>query len=166
MSYAVAKRAIGCALSLGLLTSAAVAGGYGGGSGGGSPIASQEANAILAYGDRYQDGNFRVEHREVAGAEVKTGAAGESAFGYGSSVTNIETDAGATSWKRSIQRSDAHATNGAASANGFTASFVKVRTDDGKYYIFKGMASTGASAGPGGTSTNASGIAKSKAGRY
>jgi hypothetical protein len=79
----------------------------------------------------------------------------------------IRTDlAGATSWKRSIQRSGAHATNGAASANGFTASFVKVRTNDGKYYIFKGMVSAGASAGPGGTSTNASGIAKSKAGRY
>jgi hypothetical protein len=166
MPYALAKRALGCALSLGLLTSTAIAGGYGGGSGGGSPIMSQEANAILAFGDRSQDGNFRVEHREIAGAEVKTGAAGESAFGYGSSVTNIQTDAGAISWKRSIQRSGAHATNGAANANGFTASFVKVRTNDGKYYIFKGMVNAGASAGPGGASTNASGIAKSKAGRY
>ena len=166
MPYTLARSAIACALSLSLLTGTAIAGGYGGGSGGGSPIASQEANAILAYGDRYQDGNFRVEHREVAGAEVKTGAVGESAYGYGSSVTNIESGAGVVSWKRSVQRSDSHATNGSASANGFTASFVKVRTDDGKYYIFKGMVSADASAGPGGTSTNRSGIAKSAAGRY
>ena len=166
MSYTLAKRTLGCVLSLGIFTGTAMAGGYGGTSGVGSPIASQEANAILAYGDRYQDGNFRVEHREIAGAEVKIGAIGESAFGYGSSATSIMSDAGAISWKRSVQRSGAHATNGAANANGFTASFVKVRTNDGKYYIFKGLISTDASAGPGGTSTNGYGIAQSAGGRY
>jgi hypothetical protein len=166
MSYALLKRSILCAAGLGLLSTAAFAGGYGGSSGCSSPVASQEAQAILAYSEHYRDGNFRVRHTEAAGSEASTVSDGETAFGYGSSETNIKAGGGAISWKRSVQRSSGYATNGSASATGFSASFVKVRTGDGKYYIFKGMVNTGASVGPGGTSTSQQGLAKSAGGRY
>jgi hypothetical protein len=152
------------ALALGILSSAAVAGGYGGTSPA-SPIAPQQAQAFLAYADYYRDGNFVVRHRESAGAEAATGARGESASGYGSSDTDIEGPGGTTSWKRSVQRSGSAAKNGSAAATGFSATFLKVRTADGRYYMFKGLASTGASAGPGGTSATQYGMAKSVGGR-
>lgn len=166
MPYALIKRSLFCAISLTMLSSAAMAGGYGGSSANCSPVASQDAQAMLAYADRYQDGNFRVRHMEAAGAEAHTGANGESGSGFAYSSTQIEAPAGATSWKRSVQRSGSKAKNGSASGNGFSASFVKVRTNDGKYYMFKGMADTSAKAGPGGTSTSRYGVAKSRGGRY
>jgi hypothetical protein len=94
------------------------------------------------------------------------GALGETAYGYGSSDTDMESGTGVTSWKRSVQRSNGSAENGSASAGGFSASFVKIRTGDGRYYMFKGYASTGASVGPGGSSTSQTGLAKSVGGRY
>ncbi len=166
MPYGRSMRRIACALSLSLLPSAAFAGGYSGSSNACSPVTPQEAQTILSYADQYADGSFRVRHTESAGATASTGANGEDAFGFGSSDTDIQSDSGAISWKRSVQHSNAHAENGAANANGFSASFVKVRTGDGKWYIFKGYASTGASVGPGGTSTSQSGLAKSAGGRY
>ena len=152
-------------LALGLVSTAALAGGYGGSANPASPIAPQEAQAFLAYADQYRDGDFGVSHTEAAGAAAKTGAHGESASGYGSSDTWIEAPGCTTSWKRSVQRSGSSATNGSASATGFTATFLKVRTADGRYYMFKGMAGTGASAGPGGTSATQYGMAKSAGGQ-
>jgi hypothetical protein len=166
MPYTLIMRPLAAALALSLASTAALAGGYGGGSSACSPVAPREAQAILTYADQYADGNFRVRHTESAGATASTNAHGETGSGYGSSDTEIQSDGGVTSWKRSVQHSSGHAENGSASATGFSASFVKVRTDDGKYYIFKGYASTGASAGPGGTSTSQSGLAKSVGGRY
>lgn len=166
MSHAAIARRMTAALSLCLISTAAFAGGYGGGSNTHSAIAPQEAQAILAYTDSYRDGNFRVRHSEAAGATARTGAHGETGYGYGSSDTQIEGGDGTKSWKRSVQRSSGHAENGSASASGFSASFVKVRTADGKYYIFKGYASTSASAGPGGITTQSSGLARSVGGRY
>jgi hypothetical protein len=166
MFYAALARRMTAALGLGLLSSAAIAGGYGGNSNAHSAMASQEAQAILAYADQYSDGKFRVRHTEAAGATASTGAQGETGYGYGSSDTQIESCAGAKSWKRSVQRSSGYAENGSATASGFSASFVKVRSGDGKYYIFKGYANTSASAGPGGTSASANGLAKSVGGRY
>jgi len=165
MPYALMKRSVLFGLSFTVLSTAAIAGGYGGASGGGSPIASHEAQAILSYQDRHRDGGFIVTHTELSGAEVKIGPGGETAFGYGSSDTKIQTDSGATSWKRSIQRGNAHAAKGAGNASGFSASFVKVQTSDGKFYMFKGMTDTSASVGPDGTSTKKYGIAKSASGR-
>jgi len=153
-------------LALGVLSTTASAGGYGGASGSWSPLAGREAQAILSYADRYRDGNFSVRHLEGAGAEVSVGSNGESAGGFGVSETEISSDTGVISAKRSVQRSNSSATNGSAQAGGFSASFVKMRTGDGKYYIFKGMANTSASAGPGGTKSSRSGMAKSAGGRY
>lgn len=166
MFYAVLARPMAAALALGLISSAACAGGYGGHSNGHSAMAPQEAQIMLSYADQYSDGNFRVRHTETAGASASTGAHGETGYGYGSSDTNIEGCNGAKSWKRSVQRSSGYAENGSANATGFSASFVKVRSGDGKYYVFKGYANTSASAGPGGTSTSSNGLAKSVGGRY
>ena len=166
MIYAAFARRIAAALGLGLISTAAMAGGYGGHSKAHSAIAPQEAQAILAYADDYADGNFRVRHTEAAGASASTGAYGETGYGYGSSDTDIEAGAGAKSWKRSVQRSSGYAENGSANASGFSASFVKIRSGDGKYYIFKGYANTAASAGAGGTSASSNGLAKSVGGRY
>lgn len=166
MIYAAFARGIAAALSLGLISTSAMAGGYGGGSKGHSAIAPQEAQAMLAYADDYRDGKFRVRHTESAGSSASTGAHGETGYGYGSSDTQVESCAGAKSWKRSVQRSSGYAENGSANATGFSASFVKVRSGDGKYYIFKGYANTSASAGRGGTSSSANGLAKSVGGRY
>jgi hypothetical protein len=166
MTYAAFARGMIAALGFGLISTAAMAGGYGGGSSGHSAMAPQEAQAMLAYADDYRDGKFRVRHREAAGSSASTGAHGETGYGYGSSDTQIESCAGAKSWKRSVQRSSGYAENGSANATGFSASFVKVRSGDGKYYIFKGYANTSASAGRGGTSSSASGFAKSVGGRY
>lgn len=165
MFYAAFARRMTAALGLGLLSTAAIAGGYGG-SNTHSAIAPQEAQAMLAYADQYSDGNFRVRHTEAAGASASTSAQGETGYGYGSSNTQIDSDSGVKSWKRSVQRSSGYAENGAANASGFSASFVKIRTEDGKYYIFKGYANTSASAGPGGASSSANGLAKSVGGRY
>ncbi len=166
MPYALIARPLAFALGISLLSTAAFAGGYGGGSSACSPIAPQEAHTFLSYADSYSDGDFQVRHTEQAGAQVYTNSHGEGGYGYGSSDTQIQSAHGVVSWKRSIQRSNASAQDGSASAGGFSASFVKARTGDGKYYMFKGMASTGASAGPGGTSTSQYGLAKSAAGRY
>lgn len=166
MTYIPTLRGLACALGLSLISTAAIAGGYGGGSGKFSPMAPQEAQAMLSYADSYSDGSFRVRHSESAGALASTGKRGETAYGYGSSDTEIESAAGAQSWKRSVQRSSGHAENGSANASGFSASFVKVRTGDGKYYIYKGYASTGASVGPGGAASSSTGLARSKGGRY
>jgi hypothetical protein len=166
MTYAAFARGMIAALGLGLISTASMAGGYGGGSNGHSAMAPQEAQAMLAYADDYRDGKFRVRHTEAAGSSASTGAHGETGYGYGSSDTQIESCAGAKSWKRSVQRSSGYAENGSANATGFSASFVKVRSGDGKYYIFKGYANTSASAGRGGTSASASGFAKSVGGRY
>jgi hypothetical protein len=158
------RSAVG-ALLLGLFAPAALAGGYGGSSKPASPITPQQAEAYLAYADYYRDGNFSVRHTEAAGAQAATAADGESASGYGSSETDIEGPGGTKSWKRSVQRSGSRASNGSASATGFTATILKIRTADGRYYMFKGLASTGASAGPGGTSATRYGMAKSAGGR-
>jgi hypothetical protein len=166
MISAPTLRGLACALGLSLISTAAIAGGYGGGSGKYSAMAPQEAQAMLSYADSYSDGSFRVRHTESAGAIAKTGKHGETGYGWGNSETDIESGAGAKSWKRSVQRSSGHAENGAASASGFSASFVKVRSGDGKYYIYKGYASTGASVGPGGAASSSSGLARSKSGRY
>ncbi len=166
MSYTYAAKQLTLAIGLSLISTGTIAGGYSGSSGAYSSIAPQEAQAILSYADVYQDGQFRVRHKETAGATASTDPKGDTAFGYGSSDTQIESSAGAISWKRSVQRSDAYAKTGSANANGFSASFVKVRTGDGKYYIFKGYASTSATAGPGGTAASRTGIAKSAGGRY
>ena len=166
MIYAAFARSMTAALSLALISTAAIAGGYSGGSKAHSAIAPREAQAILAYADDYSDGSFRVRHTEGAGASAGTSAAGETGYGYGSSDTEIEAGAGAKSWKRSVQRSSGHAENGSANATGFSASFVKVRSGDGKYYMFKGYANASASVGPGGASASSNGLAKSAAGRY
>lgn len=166
MFYAAIARRMTAAFGLGLISTVAMAGGYGGGSHGHSAIAPQEAQAILAYADDYSDGNFRVRHTEGAGASASTDAHGETGYGYGSSDTQIEAGGGAKSWKRSVQRSSGYAENGSANASGFSASFVKVRSGDGKYYIFKGYANATASAGRGGTSASGNGLAKSVGGRY
>lgn len=165
MLHALLTRSAASLIALGLVSTAALAGGYGGGSSPSSPIAPQQAEAFLAYADYYRDGNFTVSHTESAGAEARTGKYGESASGYGSSQTSIQGPDGTRSWKRSVQRSGSTATNGSASATGFTATFLKVRTADGRYYIFKGYASAGASAGPGGTSATKQGGAWSTGGR-
>lgn len=166
MFYAALARRMTAALGLSLISTVSFAGGYGGGSNAHSAIAPREAQAILAYADQYSDGSFRVRHTEAAGASASTGAQGETGYGYGSSDTQIEAGAGAKSWKRSVQRSSGYAENGSANASGFSASFVKVRSGDGKYYIFKGYANTSASAGRGGTSASSNGLAKSVGGRY
>ena len=166
MPYAAIARRMTAALGLCLISTASFAGGYGGGSNGHSAIAPREAQAILAYADSYSDGDFRVRHTETAGATARTGADGETGYGYGSSDTQIEGGDGTKSWKRSVQRSSGHAENGSTSASGFSASFVKVRSADGRCYMFKGYASVGAAAGPGGTTTQTSGVAKSVGGRY
>lgn len=166
MTYAAFARRITAALGLCLISTAAFAGGYGGGSNTHSAMAPREAQAILAYADSYRDGNFRVRHREAAGATARTGPHGETAHGYGSSETQIEAGPGTKSWKRSVQRSRGHAENGSANASGFSASFVKIRTADGRYYMFKGYTSAGAAAGPGGTTTQTSGVARSVGARY
>jgi hypothetical protein len=166
MLHAFTKRRLAGALSLCLLLPAtAFAGGYGG-SQTGSAITSQQAQALLIYVDEYVDGDFRVRHTEAAGATASTSAGGESGYGFGSSDTDIETGGDALSWKRSVQRTSGYAANGTASGSGFSASFVKVRTSDGKYYIFKGLASASASAGSGGATSSKYGIAKSAGGRY
>lgn len=166
MTYARIARRLACALSMSLASTAAFAGGYGGGSNAHSPIAPQEAQAMLSFSDTYRDGNFRVSHTEAAGAEASTNTHEDRAYGYGTSNTEIYAPNGATSWKRSVQRSSGYATNGAASAGGFTASFVKIRTNDGKYYMFKGIANTNASVGPNGPATSSQGFARSVGGRY
>lgn len=166
MFYAALARRMTAALALSLISTVSYAGGYGGGSNAHSAIAPREAQAILAYADYYSDGNFRVRHTEGAGASASTNAHGETGYGYGSSDTEIEAGGGAKSWKRSVQRSSGYAENGSANASGFSASFVKVRSGDGKYYIFKGYANTSASAGRGGTSASSNGLAKSVGGRY
>jgi hypothetical protein len=166
MSHALFTRSVLAGLGFCLVSSASMAGGYGGGANGVTPIASQEAQAILSYADAYNDGHFKVRHQEAAGAYASTDGNGETAYGYGSSDTDMESGTGVTSWKRSVQRSNGSAENGSASAGGFSASFVKIRTGDGRYYMFKGYASTGASVGPGGSSTSQTGLAKSVGGRY
>jgi hypothetical protein len=166
MSYAKIARRFACALSMSLVSTAALAGGYGGSSNAYSPIAPQEAQAMLAFADDSRDGSFRVRHQEAAGAEASTDTHGDRAFGYGISDTEIDAPNGATSWKRSVQHSSGYATNGSASAGGFTASFLKVRTNDGKYYMFKGIANTNASVGPNGPNASSQGFARSVGGRY
>ena len=64
MIYAAIARRMTAALGLGLISTAAFAGGYGGGSYAHSAMAPQEAQAILAYADDYSDGSFRVRHTE------------------------------------------------------------------------------------------------------
>ncbi len=159
-------RLILIAVPIGLASNAVHAGGFSGGGGQISPIAPQQAQAILSFADRYRDGNFRVDHTETAGAYAEIGPKGETGSGYGQSDTQIESGAGVKSWKRTVQRSSGHTTNGAASGNGFSASFVKIRTSDGKYYMFKGMTSAGASANASGASSQTSGLAKSAGGRF
>lgn len=166
MTYAYKLSRLASALGLCLLSTAALAGGYGGGSGSHSGLAPQEAQVILSYADYYSDGDFRVRHTESAGATAQTGVNGESAFGFGSSETDIESSAGATSHKRTVQRGSAYAANGSASASGFSATLMKVRTNDGKWYVFRGYANAGATAGPGGTSGSGAGFARSAGGRY
>lgn len=166
MLYAAFARRMTAALGLGLISTASIAGGYGGGANCHSAMAPQEAQAMLVYADNYRDGDFRVRHTESAGASASTDAHGETGYGYGSSDTDIESGSGVKSWKRSVQRSSGYAENGSANATGFSASFVKVRTADGKYYVFKGYANTSASAGRGGTSASGNGLAKSVGGRY
>ncbi len=166
MFYALTARRFALAFSLSLFSSAALAGGYNGGSGAHSTFTPQEAQVILSYADHYRDGSFRVRHQESAGALAKTDAHGETGYGFGSSDTHITSDAGVISLKRSVQRSSGHAENGSASASGMSATLLKVRTSDGKWYAFRGYASTGASAGPGGAATSQAGFARSAGGRY
>jgi hypothetical protein len=166
MLYALRLRRLALALSLGLLSTTAHAGGYNGGSNNYSAIAPQEAQAILSYADYYSDGDFHVSHTESAGATAQTDANGETAYGFGSSETNIESGSGVISLKRSVQRSSGYAANGSASASGSTATLLKVRTSDGRWYVFRGYASAGASAGPNGTATSQGGFARSAGGRY
>ena len=161
----VFKSTIAGIAALGLISSAALAGGYGGSTPPCSPIAPQEAQAFLGYTEHYRDGNLSVRHTDAAGAEVSIGAGGETAYGYGSSDTQINAPGGTKVWKRSVQRGSATTTNGSGSASGFTATFLKVRTADGRYYMYRGMASATASAGPGGTSTHQYGMAQSAGGR-
>lgn len=141
------------------------AGGYGGGAGC-CRITPKEAQSFLSLADAYQDGGFRVKHRDSAGATAKTSSKQDYAYGFGSSQTDIQSDVGVRSWKRSIQRGEAHVSTGSASAAGFSATFLKVRTTDGRYYMYKGMASASASAGPGGTSTSGTALGKSVGGRF
>jgi hypothetical protein len=143
----------------------ATAGGYGGG-GVCCRIAPKEAQSFLSLADAYQDGGFRVKHSDRAGATAKTSSGQDYAYGFGSSETNIQSDVGVRSWKRSIQRGEAHVSTGSASAAGFSATFLKARTSDGRYYMYKGMVSAGASAGPGGTSTSGTALGKSVGGRF
>jgi hypothetical protein len=142
------------------------AGGYSGGGGVCCRVAPQEAEAFLSLADTYRDGKFSVSHSDTAGASVKTGAGGEDASGYGASETSIKADSAVDSWKRSVQRGSASAANGEASGSGFSASFLKARTADGQYYMYKGYSSVGASAGPGGTSTSQAGFGRSTGGRF
>ncbi len=141
------------------------AGGYGGGKSC-CRIAPQEAATFLSIADYYQDGAFRVRHSDRSGAQAKTGSGSDFAFGFGESETEIQFQGGVKSWKRSIQRGSAHAATGSAAASGFSASFLKVRTADGKYYMYKGYASTGASVGAGGAATQQAGFGKSVGGRF
>jgi hypothetical protein len=166
MSCALVSRILFCAVLLGTFSPTAEAGGYGGGSSPFSAMAPQQAQAILTYADQYRDGDFKVGHTESAGAAASIHANGETGSGTAYSNTSVENSAGVTSWKRSIQRTRGDAKNGKASGSGFTASFVKVRTDDGKYYMFKGIANTSASAGAAGTAKSKWGLAKSRGGRY
>ena len=166
MNRVFSKHLLVCAALTAALPATALAGGYNGGSGQFSAITPQHAQAILTYADRYQDGNFKVDHTESASAEATTGYGGETGSGNAYSNTEIQSDANVKSWKRSVQRTSGSASNGQASGSGFTASFVKVRTSDGKYYMFKGMANTSASAGASGTASSKSGIARSVGGRY
>lgn len=166
MLYALTARRLALALSLGLLSTSAHAGGYSGGSGGYSAFTPQEAQAMLSFADQYSDGHFRVRHTEAAGATAQTSANGETAFGFGSSDTHIESSSGAISFKRTVQRSSGYAANGSASASGSSATLLKMRTNDGKWYVFRGYASAGASAGPNGTATSQAGFARSAGGRY
>lgn len=166
MSFALITRSAFCSLLLALSAPAVHAGGYGGGSAHISPIAPSEARAMLSYADRHRDGHFRVEHVEASEAEARIGPDGEIGAGYALSDTRIENSEGFLSWKRSVQRTNGHAANGQASGDGFSASFVKVQTNDGKFYMFKGMTSTGASANRQGASSSQSGLAKSASGRF
>jgi hypothetical protein len=166
MSRVLFNRLALCAALSAVFPATALAGGFNGGSGQYSAITPQNAQAILSYADRHQDGNFKVDHTESASAEATTGPGGETGSGYAYSNTDIESDASVKSWKRSVQRTSGSASNGQASGSGFSASFVKVRTSDGKYYIFKGMANTSASASASGTASSTSGIARSVGGRY
>ena len=166
MHRVLSKQLLVCAALTIALPATALAGGFNGGSGQYSAITPQHAQAILSYADSHRDGNFRVDHTESASAEAKVGPGGESGSGYAYSDTNIESDASVKSWKRSVQRTSGSASNGQASGSGFSASFVKVRTSDGKYYVFKGMANSNASASASGTTSGTSGIARSVGGRY
>lgn len=160
------KRLILSAAFAAALPAAVMAGGYNGCNTRYSSITPQHAQAILSYVDHYRDGNFSVDHTEIASASATVGSDGEAGSGFAYSNTEIQNGAGVTSWKRSVQRTSGSTSNGQASGSGFSASFVKVRTSDGKYYIFKGMANTGASASASGTTSSQSGLAQSAGGRY
>jgi hypothetical protein len=141
-------------------------GGYDGGGGACCRVAPQEAAAFLAIADHYRDGSFSVDHSDSAGAHANIGEDGEYAEGYGSSDTSIKAKDGAESWKRSVQRGSAETVNGQASGSGSSASFLKVRTPDGQYYMYKGYAGAAASAGGGGSSASQTGFGRSAGGRY
>lgn len=160
------KRLILSATLTAALPAAVMAGGYNGCNNQYSSITPHHAQAILSYADHYRDGNFKVDHNETASASATVASNGEAGSGFAYSNTEIQNDAGITSWKRSVQRTSGSAANGQAGGSGFTASFVKVRTSDGKYYIFKGMANTAASASASGTTSKNSGLARSAGGRY
>lgn len=148
------------------LPATVMAGGYNGCNNRYSSITPQHAQAILSYADHYRDGNFKVDHTEIGSASATVSSDGEAGTGFAYSNTEIQNGAGITSWKRSVQRTSGSASNGQASGSGFSASFVKVRTSDGKYYIFKGMANTGASASSSGSTSSRLGLAQSAGGRY
>lgn len=166
MTCVLLKRLVFSVALAAALPATVLAGGYSGGGGQFSAITPQNAQAILSYADRYRDGNFSVDHTETASASASVGSDGESGSGFAYSNTEIQNGAGVKSWKRSVQRTSGSASNGQASGSGFSASFVKVRTSDGKWYIFKGMANTGASASASGTTSSQSGLAQSAGGRY
>lgn len=166
MSCAYVSRILLCAASLFIIPIQAHAGGYSGGQGQFSAITPRQAHTILSYADSYRDGNFRVEHTESASATANIGPGGETGTGSAYSHTSVENSAGFRFWKRSVQRTNGHAANGSANGSGFSTSFVKIRTNDGKYYIFKGIANTTASADGSGTASQKWGLAKSAGGRY
>jgi len=147
-----------------LFATSAQAGGYDSASP--SPgFGNAATSAVMNQSLTYQNKDFRVDHQDGSGVKLKIGPDGESANAYGYSLTTTQSDKGLTSWKKTRILSKTKAENGQASGSNTTATFLKVQTEDGRYFMYKGLSQTKATLSEGGKTTEATSTGKAASGQ-
>jgi hypothetical protein len=125
----------------------------------------QSVSSVLQNSAAYNGPGLRVSQSDLAGASVTRTGGRIVALGYGRSETVISSGSPYTSWKKTVERGSASAVNGNGSATGFSATFLKIETADGQFFMYKGYSSAGAALDGNRGSTSSEGFGQSVAGR-